>query len=61
VDRFSVFQFQKSETAGGDVSMSGFKRLDRLSLPRRARRCANDAVITLRLVLQFERVSCLPQ
>jgi len=28
------------------VSVSGFERLDRLSLPRRARRCADDAVIT---------------
>jgi hypothetical protein len=32
--------------------MSAFERLDHLSLPRRARRCAYDAVITLRLVLQ---------
>jgi hypothetical protein len=42
------------------VSMSAFERLDRLSLPRRARRCADDAVLPWG-VLQLERVPCLPQ
>jgi len=41
--------------------MSGFERLDRSSLPRGARRRPDDAVLTLRLVLQLERVPCLPQ
>jgi hypothetical protein len=40
--------------------MSGFERLNRLSLPRRTSRCADDVMIAPRLVLQLERVPCLP-
>ena len=49
--RFYFFQ-QKNRPGGDGCVHVRLERLDRLSLPRRARRCAEDAVINRRLVLQ---------